>query len=639
MTLKTYFNVIVAFIMVSLFIVITSFTVSNSKAFMKHQLAEQTELLGLTLVQSISQSANANHQLLTEHVSQFSRLHQYAYIRVQHLDKTLIEKRVTQPSTMPKWLANYLSVSSPLFQQSFALAEQEYMVQLQLQSSPANNYIYDSFKDVCAVFAFFICFAWFILHIAIRALKAPIDALHQHTNKLANKEFTEAPEIQSVAEMNALMSSHNRMTNQVKELVNELTQRLGHAKNALYRDELTQLGNRRLFCAQFDQLLSDEKNQSGALILVRLSEWETVRRKEGFSVARSFLEDVIYTLQTHSKQGVNARIFRLNDNEFACVLQHVTRDELVKVLSDMASHLARLQGQYQQKKEVLVGAVLWQSGEAMSKVMKVADEAVLIAAKERRKYHLYEPSQHIKKVSDMLATRERVLMAISESTLGLSQHSVMMSDQVSLMFSEVLTKITHQDEVIPTLLLQSKAEQFSASGELDKRIFNLIRSWYVKGQLDLPVSINVSVHSILDDTFYTWLIGQAHQFADFFASIIWEFDEQMLSQSQLAPQVISKLHKLGSKVAIDHFGTGDNTLFALRKWPVDIVKLDGSFIRELEQKQDSWYFLENIIKLAHSLGVVVVCEQLESEEQVKWAQQLGSDGFQGFKLALPHAIG
>ncbi|KPV98073.1 putative membrane protein YjcC [Pseudoalteromonas sp. P1-9] len=639
MTLKTYFNVIIAFIMVSLFIVITSFTVSNSKAFMKNQLAEQTELLGLTLVQSISQSANANHQLLTEQVSQFSRLHQYAYIRVQHLDKTFIEKRATQPSAMPKWLANYLSVSSPLFQQSFALAEQEYMVQLQLQASPANNYIYGSFKDVCAVFTFFICFAWFILHIAIRALKAPIDALHQHTNKLANKEFTEAPEIQSVSEMNALMSSHNRMTNQVKELVNELTQRLEHAKNALYRDELTQLGNRRLFCAQFEQLLSDEKNQSGALILVRLSEWETVRRKEGFSVARSFLEDVIYTLQTHSKQGVNARIFRLNDNEFACVLQHVTRDELVNVLSDMASHLARLQGQYQQKKEVLVGAVLWQSGEAMPEVMKAADEAVLIAAKERRKYHLYEPSQHMKKVSDMLATRERVLMAISESTLGLSQHSVMMSDQVSLMFSEVLTKITFQDEVIPTLLLQSKAEQFSASGELDKRIFNLIRSWYVKGQLDLPVSINVSVHSVLDDTFYAWLTEQAHQFADLFTSIIWEFDEQMLSQSQLAPQVISKLHKLGSKVAIDHFGTGDNTLLALRKWPVDIVKLDGSFIRELEQKQDSWYFLENIIKLAHSLGVVVVCEQLESEEQVKWAQQLGSDGFQGFKLALPHAIG
>ncbi|WP_105173148.1 EAL domain-containing protein [Pseudoalteromonas sp. T1lg24] len=215
----------------------------------------------------------------------------------------------------------------------------------------------------------------------------------------------------------------------------------------------------------------------------------------------------------------------------------------------------------------------------------------------------------------------------------------MMSDQVSLMFSEVLTKITYQDEVIPTLLLQSKAEQFSASGELDKRIFNLIRSWYVKGQLDLPVSINVSVHSVLDDTFYAWLAEQAHQFSDLFTSIIWEFDEQMLSQSQLAPQVISKLHKLGSKVAIDHFGTGDNTLLALRKWPVDIVKLDGSFIRELEQKQDSWYFLENIIKLAHSLGVVVVCEQLESEEQVKWAQQLGSDGFQGFKLALPHAIG
>jgi EAL domain-containing protein (putative c-di-GMP-specific phosphodiesterase class I) len=371
---------------------------------------------------------------------------------------------------------------------------------------------------------------------------------------------------------------------------------------------------------------------------MRLSEWENVRRKEGFLVARSFLEDVIHTLQSNSKQGANARIFRLNDNEFACVLQHLTRDELVKLLNDLSSDLARLQGRYQQKKEVLIGAVLWHSNDDMSAVMKAADEAVLMATKERWQFHLYEPSERIKKVSDMLATREGVLLAINESSLHLSQHGVMMSDQLNLMFSEVLSKIQYKDEIIPTLLLQSKAEQFSASAQLDKRIFDQIRALYIKGCLDLPVSINVSVHSVLDDEFYAWLMDQSHQYGDLFSSIIWEFDEMMLSQSQLAPQVITKLHKLGSKVAIDHFGTGDNTLLALRKWPVDIVKLDGSFIHELEQKQDSWYFLENIIKLAHSLGVVVVCEQLESEQQVKWAKELGSDGLQGFKLGLPHSV-
>ena len=144
---------------------------------------------------------------------------------------------------------------------------------------------------------------------------------------------------------------------------------------------------------------------------------------------------------------------------------------------------------------------------------------------------------------------------------------------------------------------------------------------------------------MLDDEFYAWLIEQSGQFADLFKSIIWEFDEQMLAAIQVAPQVISKLHKLGSKVAIDHFGTGDNTLIALRKWPIDIIKLDGSYIHELEHKQDSWYFLENIIKLAHSLGIVVVCEQLESDAQVNWAKELGSDGLQGFKLAMPHSVG
>ena len=88
------------------------------------------------------------------------------------------------------------------------------------------------------------------------------------------------------------------------------------------------------------------------------------------------MEDVIHILQSNSKQGINTRIFRLNDNEFACVLQHLTRDEVVTLLNDLSSDIARLQGRYQQKKEVLIGAVLWQSNDAMSDVMKSADEAV-----------------------------------------------------------------------------------------------------------------------------------------------------------------------------------------------------------------------------------------------------------------------
>lgn len=638
MTLKTYFNLIVAVIMVLLFAAITSFSLINSKAFVKQQLAQQTQLVGQNAVQTLKVQTGLEQDEMIKRFADFKKAYEFTYLRLQHNNTTLLEHRTSPKTVMPPWLQSILALNSPLFQQSVYVDEREYLVQLQISNVMANDYIFQQLKDVCLIFAFFTFLTWFVFRVAINIIKAPIEALQQHTNKLADNDFSVAPEIHSVSEMNALMSSHNRMTNQVKELVNELTKRLEHAKNALYRDELTQLGNRRLFSAQFSQLLHEEKNQNGALILMRLSEWENVRRKEGFLVARSFLEDVIHTLQSNSKQGANARIFRLNDNEFACVLQHLTRDELVKLLNDLSSDLARLQGRYQQKKEVLIGAVLWHSNDDMSAVMKAADEAVLMATKERRQYHLYEPSERIKKVSDMLATREGVLLAINESSLHLSQHGVMMSDQLNLMFSEVLSKIQYKDEIIPTLLLQSKAEQFSASAQLDKRIFDQIRALYIKGCLDLPVSINVSVHSVLDDEFYAWLMEQSHQYGDLFSSIIWEFDEMMLSQSQLAPQVITKLHKLGSKVAIDHFGTGDNTLLALRKWPVDIVKLDGSFIHELEQKQDSWYFLENIIKLAHSLGVVVVCEQLESEQQVKWAKELGSDGLQGFKLGLPHSV-
>lgn len=638
MALKNYFNLLVAVILCLLFLVVTYFNLQNSQSFFNQQLAQQGQFIGNALVHELTHLEQSTESDLEKHLANYRYRYDFNLLSLQHGERAVFSFYDSSKSKRFGFLSYVLSFDNPMVHKSLTLNQRDYTLQFQLSPQDAMLYVERLVRDTSIIFVVFLMLTLLVFRFAIRVIKEPIELLNKHTQKIANKDFEKLPEVNSVAEMNALMSNHNRMTHQVKEMINELTHRLEHAKNALYRDELTQLGNRRLFSAQFNQLLNDEKQQSGALLIMRLTELETVRRKEGFLVARSLLEDVIHNFQSHSKQGANGRTYRLNDNEFACIIQHITRNELAEVLKRLATDLVRLQSRYQQKKEILVGAVMWQGQDTMSNILKAADEALLLAGKARFGYHLFEPSEHVYKISELLSSKEGVMQTIKNAELAISQQSVLMSDQMSLMFSEVLSRFEFENHTIPTPLLQTKAEKFSASAQLDKRILNQVRTLYIKGVLDLPVSINVSVYSVLDDEYYAWLLDQSHQFGDLFSSIIWEFDEQMLAHSQAALTVVSKLHKLGSKVAIDHFGTGDSTLSALRKWPVDIVKLDGSFIHELEQQQDAWYFLENIIKLAHSLGIVVVCEQLESEMQVQYAKKLGSDGLQGFKLAMPHVV-
>jgi EAL domain-containing protein (putative c-di-GMP-specific phosphodiesterase class I) len=468
-----------------------------------------------------------------------------------------------------------------------------------------------------------------------RSITQSLSAIESQSHAVTNKHFPVLKPVKSVKEVEQLVQVHNDMTEQVKTFINELSERLEHAKKSLYKDELTQLGNRRLFIAQLSQALHEAEAHNGALVFIRLNQFELIRQQEGFNIARSLLEDIIHVSQLTLQQDGNLELYRVNEYEFASILKDVLQDDVIDRIHQLSAEFTELQNRYQRKKQVLIGATVFQAKETISDVLIRVDDALNMASKEPHLFHFNSENSELSKVSSLLKSRAAVLNVIEEANLSFCQQRVVLADEINNMFAEVLSSFEYQNQPIPARLLQAQAEKFHCVEYFDKRIIEMVKQAYLNSELILPVSINLSPYSMLDEKFNGWLTELSHSYGDFFSSVIWEFDEASLSQIQHATLIVHRLQSMGSKVAVDHFGIGDNTLKMLRMWHVDVIKIDGSFIHDLDADQANWSFLETIVQLAHSLGITVVCEQIETDKEARWARQLGMDGLQGFQIAHP----
>jgi EAL domain-containing protein (putative c-di-GMP-specific phosphodiesterase class I) len=121
--------------------------------------------------------------------------------------------------------------------------------------------------------------------------------------------------------------------------------------------------------------------------------------------------------------------------------------------------------------------------------------------------------------------------------------------------------------------------------------------------------------------------------------LILEITESVFIQdSERALLVLDDLKDLGIRLALDDFGTGYSSLSYLKRFPVDIIKIDRSFIADLDQNSASHTIVDAVVGLAHGLGMTVVAEGVETEEQLDRITRMGCDYCQGFYFARPTPV-
>lgn len=432
----------------------------------------------------------------------------------------------------------------------------------------------------------------------------------------------------------ALLEQHNQLRAQKNALQYQAT-----------HDALTGLANRVLFSERLEYAIEKSKirNTRMALLFVDLDHFKEINDSLGHEAGDKVLTIVTQRLKhTIDKEESLARF---GGDEFTVIIEELQNLEVVSSLADKILNvlLAPIAVDHH---ELYVGCSIGISlypdnGDTTQDLLKYADAAMYAAKNEGR--------NNVRYYSSEMTTRalERVVMETSlRAGLKNGEFIVYFQPQVNgkenrLFGMEALVRWNS-----PTVGLVSPAafipiaESTGLIVELDryvmKHAMTQIAQWYKEGLNPGILSMNLTMKQLQQKDFIEYL---KTLLAETGCSIEWVelevTEDQIMIHPDEAIDILREISRIGVKIAVDDFGTGYSSLSYLKKLPINKLKIDQSFVRELPDDEEDVAITKAIIAMAQSLNLDVIAEGVETAEQKDFLVQNGCINIQGYFYSKP----
>lgn len=431
--------------------------------------------------------------------------------------------------------------------------------------------------------------------------------------------------------------------------VQDITERKLADQKILYQahyDTLTNLPNRFLSLDRLSQLLheADRDQTQVAVLFLDLDFFKKVNDSLGHDAGDALLIAVSQRLKSAVRAGDT--VGRLGGDEFLLLLRglhvadeaQVVVEHLLAVLNEPFDVLGR-----ELYISASIGIVVYPGGgKNANEVLRNADIAMYRSKELGRNNYAFFSDEMNKHVSRRLAVEEQMREALKHS-----EFSVVYQVQIDVVSGKfigaeallrwhnaVLGNIT-PDEFIPI------AEQSGFIVELGQFVLQqaliVLAEINKTGNTEFVIAVNLSPRQLKDQNLYYKIASEIKHFEVPPASLELEITEGVLMSGHAdVDQTLNNLHKLGVKIALDDFGTGYASLSYLRNYPFDTVKIDRSFINEIEEHRGK-ELVNAAIAMAHALGLKVVAEGVETSRQLSILRMLDCDHAQGFYFSQPIA--
>ncbi len=405
-------------------------------------------------------------------------------------------------------------------------------------------------------------------------------------------------------------------------------------------DPLTGLHNRLMFEERVQHALLEGKRsaQKYALVFIDIDGFDQVNRDYGNYLGDGLLRSLANRLNDGIRESDS--LSRLEEDNFALLLSYSDEGQLTAFLDKIHQSLIQPYEVYGRKLQVSIsiGVALYPDhAQQLDGLALIADKALLEA--RQKNGALVIP----------------VLSEGEQGYLGLSQmqsfRQALENDEFKLVYQPVMSLEDHQASYFEALLRWKNEldkpltiPQTIALAENNKAIRPLTH-WIVHTacqqlkQLDNPqlkIAINLSMIDLHDDGL-PQQISEALQLYDLPAEqLMIEITEgQIMQDQQQVIGILNQLSSMGVSLSIDDFGTGQASLTYLKKLPVQKLKIDQSFVRDMLKSRDDRSIVEATIKLAHTLDIEVVAEGVESIEVHDLLKDMGCDYVQGYYISKP----
>ncbi|HEX2700102.1 MAG TPA: EAL domain-containing protein [Acidimicrobiales bacterium] len=416
-------------------------------------------------------------------------------------------------------------------------------------------------------------------------------------------------------------------------------------RRALY-DPLTGLANRVLFREHVDKALARLRRTPArphAVLFVDLDGFKTINDSLGHAAGDEVLAEVGHRLLRWMRPGDTAA--RLGGDEFAVLLENTSQIDtgvLAKRILDVLLAPIVVQG----KEVVLTGSIgiaLSEAGQDSDTLLRNADAAMYTAkAAGKGQYRLFEPEMH-QAAMRRLDLEADLRRALDRDELYLAYQPIVDLETGRVTAAEVLARWEHPERGhIPPLDFISVAEDSGYIRELGRHILEqacrTAGEWHRRfpDVQPLRICVNTSVRQIEHPEFFgevSRALADARLDGSYLTLEITE--SLFMSDFTATVKKLRRLKDLGLKLAVDDFGTGYSSLSYLRSLPIDILKIDKSFVVGVTLGAEQSAVARAVVKLARTFNLRTVAEGIEQQEQAVELLAMGADMGQGYWFGYP----
>ncbi|MFQ6576585.1 cyclic di-GMP receptor LapD [Pseudomonas sp. UM16] len=473
-----------------------------------------------------------------------------------------------------------------------------------------------------------------------RQLK-PLDYMVAQSHAIARREFLSLPDLPSTPELRRVVQAMNQMVEKLKALFKEQAERSEKLRVESYQDSLTGLANRRYFEMQLNAQVSNiEEARPGYLLLLRVKDLAGLNQRLGGQRTDQLLQAVGQQLQRTCANypETNNLITRSRGGEFAVLAPGLVHEEAVQLAQALEVTLQSLAdtGATDVTPVACIGMAPYSPGDAPQALLKLADEALARAESQVEPGWVCLEQGTAPQAGDTHHAWHHLLdEALQQGRFQLFFQPVVASDapEKILHYKVISRVLDSQGQAIAAGRFLPWLERFGWSARLDVLMLEQVLK-HLQTHTEV-LALNLSAATLADPAALQRVYELLGQNPALGPRLTLEIGEEQLPDQAVLEQLTRRLRTLGFSLSLQRFGGRFSMIGNLAHLGLAYLKIDGSYIRAIDQERHKRLFIEAIQRAAHSIDLPLIAERVETEGELKVLREMGIQGVQGRLVGEP----
>ncbi|VVO63243.1 hypothetical protein PS903_00887 [Pseudomonas fluorescens] len=471
----------------------------------------------------------------------------------------------------------------------------------------------------------------------------PLEAMVRQAEAISKREFLSLPKLPRTPELKRVVLAMNQMVEKLKALFTEEATRSEKLRVQSYQDSLTGLANRRFLDERLaDHLLVGEQSSDGHLLMLRINDLVGLNQRFGGQRTNALISAVgeLLTRLTQVPERRTWLAARNRGGEFSLLTPGMDRQDAARLVAEISATLEnlRLTGASDCMPVAHLGMVAFKPGESARDVLLRLDQALAQA--------------------QLHPERPWILASLSDSAPAASQHDwrtwideALIEGKLKLYFQPVVecadtSQVLHHKVLARLLDPHGTAiaagqflpwiERFGWSARFDLIMLEatldylLINRW--------PLALSLSGSTLRDPAQLHKILDMLESLPELAPLLTLEIDERQLPPPEQLQRLSHGLLNTGYRIGLQHFGGNFSQISNLTQLGLAYLKIDGVYIRGIDEQQDKRLFIEAIFRATNSIDLPLIAEMVESKGELEVIRELGVFGVMGRLIGPPEPM-